>query len=226
MAGRVFPQASVFGLSEPVNLSEPLHAFAGGPDINGPMQPNKWQQYLKPVGQLRPSLEPQPKLIEVAVTDNLQDLSCDEPWPSVYVNLGRPFVCREIEVGPNRTVQDYYMVMRIRVDQAITDVTARSGAKAGWLAATVAVAVVYSQYLRLFYWPVVGWPNSTAMDYCLAGISARAVYPAGGLVGAEVNEALAATDDVLDVLPSTRFSRTGFFMQGFRNGQLIDCAEM
>lgn len=225
MADRVFPQTGAFNLSEPVNLPEALHAFAGGPDISGPLRSNKWGKYLDPVGKLYEQLKDYPPLIEVMAVERLDEVPCNQA-PLWGNGLRRPFVCREIEPLPNTTQQDYVMVMHARASQLVADVAAKSGAEAGWQAAAMAVAVVYSQYLQMLYEPQTGWPKVTAIEYCVAGMSLRAVFPEAAVTKEAARGAMAETDDLLGMSAGTRTARVGAFMEGFGQGKLVDCLDI
>lgn len=221
MALRDFPQAATFNLTEPVNLSEPLHRFAGGPDIGGQMWPNMWEWYMVPAGAYYSDVARHPRLIEVMAAEKRDEVPCGA------VALGwdqrKPLVCPEAERS-ERTPQDYVMVLPASFSQTLVEITSKFGAQMGWKVASLTVALLYADYLRMAYQPTLGWPEDTAMQHCVAGMSLRMVYPSGQLTVQDLQGAAAFTDPLFSLPADEYGGRAVALWRGFTIGNLAGCA--
>lgn len=219
-----FPQTPQFTLAEPFDLAKPLHRFGGGVDAPGLIEwPNLWQAYLTSVGNIYEAVKDYPKVIGVVLIKGLADAPCDQ-HSLQGKDPKRPFVCQKAQKGLDGTTQDYVLVMPASVGPLLVGLAAQSGAKGAWEVASVAVALLYAQYLRLVYQTTIGWPNGPLMDYCVAGISLRGALLKGSLSAQGMNGTMAALDNLYEVPKDTTHDiRTRALMRGFETGKLPDC---
>lgn len=103
---------------------------------------------------------------------------------------------------------------------------ASNGNDAAWVLAAVLGGSMYAVHLR-GEMKLVGvlWPDGAAFDYCIVGMSLRAVFPPshGELQGGGITVVLAMLDQLTSV-SDVPGQRLGMLKRGYEEGRLEECA--
>ncbi|HET9411286.1 MAG TPA: hypothetical protein VFO38_00335 [Candidatus Saccharimonadales bacterium] len=225
-----FPQAQRYVLGGDVNASMPLHRFGGGTDIGGMTWPNLWQAYTTPVMTKYSELKDAPALVEVveAAEGSSAEQLCAE-GELKGKPLDAPLYCKENTAdqhkpGYNPTLQEALVVLPEGFTVKMRGFAVANTAKHGWLLATVVAGLGYAQHLRSTYQPFIGWPAGSLPDSCVAGMSARAVFPKAELTPELVKQTF---DELNKLVPppadASLVERVDRFLLGFSEGRLESC---
>lgn len=218
-----FPLALHFTLYGPPDPAMALRRFNGGAAEPGDaLRVPVWQMYMMSLWANNPSLkQPLPTLL---ITDALNAVPCDQQ-SLAGKDLGRPFVCPKLADEPGLPSSNYVLVMSSTFKQKLLDVAAKLDAESAWRVVSMAVALLYAQYMRQAYGPLIGWPDRSAMDNCVAGMSLRAIFPRLTFP-AQVDHMLVELDKVAGVVADiTHDLRRIAFTRGYLTGSLVSCAE-
>jgi hypothetical protein len=217
--GKPLPQVKKLAVSgDDINLSRPLELMSGGPGIEG-----LWPTYFHGLHDGR--LAAHPQSMEVAEINSQDDIGplCGYPQGTRYPVLKYPLLCPEKLLS---TPQDQVLVLPPGYTSALQQYASAHTQREGWLLASVIAAIKNSDHLR-HEMEIAGvtWPENATVnegfDYCVAGISLRAVFPAD-----DPNVDLTALVSTLDELvyrPENREGSYAMFVTGFQAGRLDQC---
>lgn len=220
-----FPQTPVSSPTTPISLADQLYRFAGGP--SGMMVPwvNGWEVNLMPLVVFDERLRDLPRPVTVMVAPHPDKVPCRRA-PLAGQDLSKPYVCPVTHKDPEQVPPEYILVEPAAFNELLKSVAAQQsqGVNGAWRVASIGAAVAYARYLRLIYKPFIGWPDGDVVDYCVAGISNRALFAKGKLLREDLGAAVSAVDTIFGGTDETRERRMIAFMDGFENGQLAHCA--
>lgn len=218
-----FPLASHFTLYGPTDPAMALRRFNGGAaDASDAFRPPLWQAYLTAAWSQNSSLRQ--SLPTLLVVDALNTVPCDQQ-ALAGKDLEQPFVCPRLTDEPGLPSSSYVLVMSNAFKRKLLDTAAKLDAESAWRVVSLAVALLHAQYMRQAFGPLMGWPDGSVMDNCVAGMSLRAIFPRL-VFPAQVDQMLVELDKVAGVAADiTHDLRRLALTRGYLTGSLVSCAE-
>jgi hypothetical protein len=218
-AGNPAPQVKKLALSgADINLSRPIQLMGGGPGIAG-----LWPTYLRGLRDGRLATHPAPIEVVEVESNNELELLCAYPKGTRYPELKYPLRCPE---KLQDTPQDEVLALPNGFTSALQQFAVAHTEREGWALASIIAALKYADHLR-YEMRLVGvmWPENVKVnegfDYCVAGISLRAVFPADVI---DVSpDTLVSGFDTFIAAPDDRVNSYRMFALGFQTGRLDQC---
>lgn len=195
-----------------INLSAPLHKY-------DPV----WRSYLIGLNDGRDAVYPRP-MEAIELVGITPDKVCDWPKDTRYPEPKYPLYCQDKDVT---TPQSAVVVVPDGFTAKLQQFGTDNGEREGWVLASIIAGLAYAKHLRYEMQTRAGvqWPMiSETFDYCVAGISLRAIFPASMKELSETDlSAVLTALDTLQSAPNQPDERSAQIAVGFTSGKLDQC---